>query len=191
VQPGWLRITHWINLLAVVVMVMRGWRIYNASPIFDFNFPNDFTLGGWLGGALQWHFAFMWLLAANGVFYLVMNISSGRMLKRFFPLSARGAVHDAFDALRGRLSHADPRHYNHVQRAAYLLIVLDLAALVLSGLAIWKPVQFGPLSALLGGYDTARVIHFCAMALLVAFVLLHVVMVALVPRTLRTMITGR
>ncbi|ARP81790.1 cytochrome B [Bordetella genomosp. 8] len=191
VQPGWLRVTHWINVLAVIVMVMSGWRIYNASPIFDFSFPDGYTLGGWLGGALQWHFAFMWLLFANGVFYLVMNIATGRMARRFFPLSPRGVVQDLFAALRGRLSHADPRHYNHVQRVAYLLIVLDLVMLVLSGLSIWKPVQFGPLRALLGGYDTARVIHFVAMALLVAFVLLHVVMVALVPRTLRTMITGR
>jgi thiosulfate reductase cytochrome b subunit len=191
IQPGWLRITHWINVLAVVVMVMSGWRIYNASPIFDFSFPNDYTLGGWLGGALQWHFAFMWLLAGNGLFYLAMNIASGRMARRFFPVSARGVLHDAGAALHGRLSHADPRHYNHVQRAAYLFIVLDLAALVLSGLAIWKPVQFGPLCALLGGYDTARVVHFVAMSLLVAFVVVHVVMVAVVPRTLRTMITGR
>jgi thiosulfate reductase cytochrome b subunit len=191
IQPGWLRITHWLNVLAVVVMVMSGWRVYNASPLFDFRFPNQYTLGGWLGGALQWHFAGMWLLVGNGLVYLAINLASGRMARRFFPLSPRGILRDAFDALRGRLSHADPRHYNHVQRAAYLFIVLDLALLVLSGLAIWKPVQLGPLCALLGGYEAARRVHFVAMSLLVAFVALHVVMVALVPRTLRTMIIGR
>jgi thiosulfate reductase cytochrome b subunit len=191
VQPRWLRVSHWLNVLAVLVMVMSGWRIYNASPIFDFRFPNQYTLGGWLGGALQWHFAAMWLLVANGLVYLIINVASGRMARRFFPLSPAGMLRDALAALRGKLSHADPRHYNHVQRAAYLFAVIDLAALVLSGLAIWKPVQFGPLAALFGGYDTARKVHFVAMSLLVAFVVLHVVMVALVPRTLRTMIIGR
>jgi thiosulfate reductase cytochrome b subunit len=191
IQPGWLRVTHWLNVLAVIVMVMSGWRVYDASPLFDFMFPPQITLGGWLGGALLWHFAGMWLLVFNGLVYLCLNLASGRMARRFFPLSAGGFARDAFDALRGRLSHADPRHYNHVQRAAYLFAILDLATLVLSGLAIWKPVQFGPLCALLGGYDTARVVHFVAMALLVAFVAVHVAMVALVPRTLRTMITGR
>ncbi|HTK02485.1 MAG TPA: cytochrome b/b6 domain-containing protein [Bordetella sp.] len=191
IQPGWLRITHWVNVLAITVMVMSGWRIYNASPFLDFRFPNQYTLGGWLGGALQWHFAFMWLLVGNGLVYLVVNLASGRMARRFLPLSPRGMLRDALDALRGRLSHADVRHYNHVQRAAYLFVIVDIVALVVSGLAIWKPVQFGPLCALLGGYEPARRVHFAAMSLLVAFVVLHVSMVALVPRTLRSMITGR
>lgn len=190
-QPGWLRVVHWLNVLAVVVMAMSGWRIYNASPLFDFRFPNQYTLGGWLGGALLWHFAAMWLLVANGIVYLILNINSGRMARRFFPLSPRGILRDAFAALRGRLSHDDPRNYNQVQRAAYLFAILDLAALVVSGLAIWKPVQFAWLCDLLGDFQSARWVHFVAMALLVAFVVVHVVMVALVPRTLRTMITGR
>jgi thiosulfate reductase cytochrome b subunit len=191
VQPGWLRVTHWLNVLAVVVMVMSGWRVYNASPLFSFSFPNQYTLGGWLGGALQWHFAGMWLLVGNGLVYLIINLATGRMVRRFFPLSPRGMLHDAYEALRGRLSHADPRYYNHVQRAAYLFVILDIAALVISGLAIWKPVQLAPLCALLGGYETARRVHFVAMSLLVSFVVVHVAMVALVPRTLRTMIIGR
>ncbi|OZI61873.1 cytochrome b/b6 domain-containing protein [Bordetella genomosp. 11] len=191
VQPGWLRLTHWINVLAVLAMVMSGWRVYNASPLFDFRFPNGLTLGGWLGGALQWHFAAMWLLVGNGLVYLAVNLASGRLARRFFPLTPRGIVHDAVAALRGKLSHADLRQYNHVQKAAYLFVIADLAVLVLSGLSIWKPVQFSVLVALMGGYDTGRVVHFSAMALLLAFVIVHVVMVALVPRTLRTMIIGR
>ncbi|CAM4027658.1 cytochrome b/b6 domain-containing protein [Bordetella tumulicola] len=191
VHPVWLRITHWVNALAVLIMITSGWRIYNASPLFDFIFPAGITLGGWLGGALQWHFAGMWLLAGNGLLYLGMNLGSGRLLRRFFPLSPRTIAADLGAALRGRLSHADPRDYNAVQRLAYLFIMLDIAVLVLSGLVLWKSVQFETLRALMGGYEAARYVHFIAMALLAAFVMVHVLMVALVPRTLLTMIRGK
>lgn len=185
-----MRITHWLNALAVLVLVTSGWRIYNAAPFFPFDIPAALTLGGWLGGALQWHFAAMWLLAANGLVYLTLNIVSGRLSAKFFPLSIGGIFRDALDALRGRLSHADPRRYNHVQRFAYLFVMLDIVLLVLSGLVLWKSVQFGLLRDLLGGYEFARRIHFFAMAALVAFVAVHLVMVALVPRTLLAMLSG-
>ena len=191
VHPLWMRITHWLNALAVLVLVTSGWRIYNAAPFFAFVFPKDITVGGWLGGALQWHFAAMWLLAANGLVYLAANVFSGRLQRRFFPLSARGIWHDAMAALRGRLSHADPRHYNQVQRLAYLFVLVDTVLLVLSGLVLWKSVQFGLLRDLLGGYEFARRIHFVAMAGLVGFVAVHLAMVALVPRSLLTMLSGR
>ncbi len=191
IHPTWLRLTHWVNALAVAVMAASGWRIYNASPLFNFSFPDSVTLGGWLAGALQWHFAAMWLLVTSGTLYLVLNIASGRLFRRFFPVSPRGVLRDALAALRGRLAHDDPRRYNQVQRAAYLFVMLDLVVLVLSGLVLWKSVQFGLLRELMGGYEAARRVHFVAMALLVAFVGLHLVMVALVPRSLRVMILGR
>ena len=191
IHPRWLRLTHWLNVLAVVIMVTSGWRIYNASPLFDFSFPASITLGGWLGGALQWHFAGMWLLAANGLLYLWINLLSGRFRRKFFPLGPQALFADIKAALRGRLTHADLRHYNQVQKLAYLVAVIDLCVLVLSGLVLWKSVQFGLLRDLLGGYESARLIHFFAMALLISFVAVHVLMVALVPRTLRAMITGR
>lgn len=191
IHPVWMRLTHWLNALAVLVLVTSGWRIYNAAPFFPFNIPSAITLGGWLGGALQWHFAAMWLLAANGVIYLTLNMASGRLFSKFFPLSISGIWHDALAALRGKLSHADPRRYNSVQRFAYLFVMLDIVLLVLSGLVLWKSVQFAVLRDLLGGYDLARRIHFFAMAGLVAFVAVHLVMVALVPRTLLTMLSGR
>lgn len=173
-------------------MLMSGWRIYDASPVFaGFEIPKAITLGGWLGGALQWHFAAMWLLFFNGLFYLVMNIVTGRIRTKFFPLSPKAILHDLGEALRGHLSHADLSKYNAVQKFAYLFAMLDIAVLVLSGLAIWKSVQLPLLREVMGGYDTARVVHFCAMSLLVAFVVVHVVMVALVPRSLLTMIRGR
>jgi thiosulfate reductase cytochrome b subunit len=191
VHPAWLRAMHWLNALAVVILAMSGWRIYNAAPLFDFTIPRGITLGGWLGGALQWHFAAMWLLAANGLAYLLCNAGSGRLLRRFFPLSPRAIVADLIAVSRGRLSHADPRQYNAVQCAAYLFVMADTVLLVLSGLVLWKSVQFPLLRELLGGYEAARRVHFVAMVALVAFVAVHLAMVALVPRTLLTMIRGR
>lgn len=191
IHPVWLRATHWLNALAVVILATSGWRIYNASPLFDFKFAKGITLGGWLGGAIQWHFAAMWLLAANGLVYLLCNAGTGRLVRKFFPLSPRAIVADLRAALRGRLSHADPRQYNAAQRAAYLFVMVDAVLLVLSGLVLWKSVQFPLLRELLGGYETARRVHFFAMAALVAFLAVHLAMVALVPRTLLAMIRGR
>ncbi|TAK87690.1 MAG: DUF4405 domain-containing protein [Betaproteobacteria bacterium] len=191
IHPAWLRATHWLNAVAVVILAMSGWRIYNAAPFFNLVFPNGITLGGWLGGAIQWHFAAMWLLAANGLVYLLCNAGTGRLLYKFFPLSPRAIVADMLAALSGQLSHADPLHYNAVQRAAYLFVMIDAVVLVLSGLVLWKSVQFPLLRELLGGYESARRVHFFAMVALVAFVTVHLAMVALVPRTLLAMVRGR
>lgn len=191
IHPGWLRAAHWLNAVAVLVLVASGWRVYNAAPLFAFRFPGEATLGGWLGGALQWHFAGMWLLGFNGLVYLVLNLASGRFAHKFFPLSAAELWRDLCAALRGRLAHGDPRHYNGLQRLAYLFVIADLALLVLSGLVLWKSVQFPLLREAMGGYEAARLVHFFAMAALPAFVAGHLVMVALVPRTLIAMIRGR
>lgn len=191
IHPLWLRITHWINALAVLILVTSGWRIYDSSPFFPFSIPTGWTLGGWLAGALQWHFFAMWLLMGNGIVYLAINFFSGRLRRQFFPLSPRAFLHDMGEALKGRLSHADPRKYNTVQRAAYLFVMLDILMIVLSGLVLWKSVQFPLLRELLGGYETARRIHFFGMSALVGFVLVHLAMVALVPRTLLAMLRGR
>ncbi|MDR5836504.1 cytochrome b/b6 domain-containing protein [Caballeronia sp. LZ034LL] len=191
VHPVWLRVTHWLNALAALIMMFSGWRIYDASPVFErIVIPPSITLGGWLGGALQWHFAAMWLLVFNGFVYLALNLASGRFVSKFFPLSPRAVLRDLGAALSGKLSHADPRRYNAVQKLAYLVVIADLIVLVLSGLAIWKSVQLPLLRELMGGYDRARVVHFCAMAIMAAFVVVHVSMVALVPRSLLTMLRG-
>ena len=192
VQPLWLRITHWLNALAVLIMVTSGWQIYNASPIYrSIVFPPSITLGGWLGGALQWHFAAMWLLVANFIVYLAMNLATGRLRRRMFPLSIRRIFSDALAAVRGKLGHDDLTHYNAVQKFAYLAVIVDIVIVILSGLAVWKSVQFPLLRTLMGGYDDARVVHFFGMSFLVAFFVVHVVMVALVPRSLVLMIRGR
>ena len=191
VHPLAVRITHWINAFAVLVLILSGWRIYNAAPLFPFRIPSELTLGGWLAGALQWHFAAMWLLALNGLAYLVYGMVSGHFRRKLLPISPRAVMRDVLEAFRGRLSHDDLSVYNAAQRAAYLTLIVALVLLVLSGLAIWKPVQLQELAALMGGYEGARIVHFVCMALVVLVVMVHVAMVALVPRTLPAMITGK
>lgn len=192
IHPVWVRLFHWINAAAVVAMCLSGWQVYDASPVFrDLRFPASITLGGWLGGALLWHFAVMWILVANFLVYLGLGIATGRLRKKLFPLSVRAIVSDLAAALRGKLGHGDLSRYNAVQKFAYLAVIADIALVVLSGLAIWKPVQFALLRIAMGGFDNARVVHFVAMSVLVGFFAVHVAMVALVPRSLLTMIRGR
>jgi len=189
VHPVMVRITHWINVIAMLIMIFSGWRIYNASPIFPFKFPVDLTLGGWLGGALQWHFAAMWVLALNGLAYLLYGLFAGHFKANFLPLTPRAVFNEFKKALRGKISH-EVGVYNAVQRAAYVGVIGVIVVLVLSGLVIWKPVQFQELGVIMGGFEVARILHFFAMAAVVLFILVHVVMVALVPRTFLPMLTG-
>jgi thiosulfate reductase cytochrome b subunit len=190
IHPLTVRITHWINAFAMLVMITSGWKIYNASPIFDFMFAKWLTLGGWLGGALAWHFAALWLLVVNGLVYLIHGFVSGHFRRDFLPLSIGAIWRDFVAALTFRLPHR-VGSYNAVQRLLYVVVLLFGIGVVLSGLAIWKPVQFQVLTGLLGGYDTARVIHFLMMAGIVGFVAVHLALVLLVPSTLLPMITGR
>lgn len=191
VHSAALRAYHWLNALTIVLMTLSGWKIYNASPIWNFRFPNEATLGGWLGGALQWHFAFMWLLVLNTSIYLLVNLVSGRLRSKFFPISHQELFTNVRDALRGRLAHTDINKYNAVQRLAYLFVLFDLALIVASGLVLWKSVQFPLLRELMGGYEMARRVHFVAMAGLVAFFVVHIAMALLVPKTIVAMIKGR
>ena len=185
-----VRITHWINAIAIIIMILSGWRIYDASPLFNFEFPASITLGGWLAGALQWHFAAMWLLVLNGLFYVCYGFISGHFKSSFLPLTWQSIWREFKSALQGQISH-ELGVYNAVQRAAYIGVLCLGVVLVLSGLAIWKPVQFQELAALMGGYEGARWVHFIAMALTVFFILVHLILVALVPRTLWPMFSGR
>lgn len=190
IHPLAVRICHWVNAVAIFIMIFSGWRIYDASPLFPFVFPPGLTLGGWLAGALQWHFAAMWLLAVNGLVYVLYGVFSGHYRRSLFPLTLDALLHEFANLLHGRISHR-LGFYNPLQKAAYLVVVLLGATLVLSGLSIWKPVQFQELAALMGGYEGARRVHFFAMAAVTGFIVIHVVMVALVPRTLIPMFTGR
>jgi thiosulfate reductase cytochrome b subunit len=191
IHPAWVRVTHWINALAMLVMIGSGWQIYNASPLFPFVFPPAITLGGWLAGALLWHFAAMWLLAVNGLIYVVLGLLTGRFRRKLVPIRPGEVLSDAKAALTGKLAHDDLSVYNAVQKLLYVGVILAGIVIVLSGLAIWKPVQLQELTAVFGGYEAARYVHFFAMAAIVGFLVVHVVMAVLVPKSLRAMITGR
>ena len=191
IQPGWVRVVHWINAVATILMIMSGWQIYNASPLFSFKFSSSITLGGWLGGALQWHFAAMWLLMVNGLVYLTLGLVTGRFRRKLLPITASGVIDDTKAALTGKLSHADLTTYNYVQKLLYAGIIVVGILIVLSGLSIWKPVQLQWLTALFGGYDVARYVHFFCMAAIVGFLVIHVALALLVPKSLRAMIIGR
>ena len=202
VHPLTVRITHWLNALAMVIMIMSGWRIYNSDPILPFYFPVELTLGGsyegsvdihnedGLAGALQWHFAGMWLLTINGIVYLAYGILSGHFRRAFFPVGPRAVLRDAVAALKFQLPH-QLGVYNAVQKTLYLGVLAAGVITVLSGLAIWKPGQFQELTFLFGGFDVARIIHFLGMARSSLFLIVHVALVIIVPKTLPAMITGR
>ena len=190
IHPLFVRITHWINAVAMICMIASGLKIYNASPLFNFSIPSWLTLGGWLGGAIAWHLAALWLLVGNGLAYLSYGFFSGHFRRDFLPLSPRDIWRDAIAALTLRLPHKLGA-YNAVQRLLYVSVLLMGAGAVVSGLAIWKPVQFQELAGLMGGYEGARLVHFCMMAGIVGFVVVHLALVILVPKTLPPMITGR
>ncbi|TRL35970.1 cytochrome b/b6 domain-containing protein [Rhizobium straminoryzae] len=188
-HPGVIRVTHWINVFAMVCMVMSGMGIYNAHPILPFRFPEAVTLGGWLGGSTVWHFAVMWLLIGNGLAYLLFGSASGYLRARLLKVGPRDVLRDLRQALAFRLQHQSG-DYNAIQKLMYLGALLLGVLMVASGLALWKPVQFHWLTTLFGGFATTRVVHFAGMAGLLGFVFIHVAMVAIVPRTLLSMSVG-
>jgi thiosulfate reductase cytochrome b subunit len=193
IHPAWVRVTHWINAVAMLVMIGSGWQIYDASPLplFRFEFPPRIALGGWLAGAISWHLAGMWLLVANGIVYVTLGIATGRFRAKLFPIRPREVVRDFFAALRRKLSYDDLSVYNAVQRLFYVGVLCAGTLTVLSGLSIWKPVQFQEITALFGGYDAARYVHFLAMATIVGFLVVHVTLALMVPKSMRAMLLGK
>jgi len=193
IHPAWVRVTHWINAVAILVMIGSGWQIYDASPLplFNFVFPTSITLGGWLAAGIAWHLAGMWVFVLNGLVYVTLGLATGRFRAKLFPIRPREVARDLFAALRGRLAHDDLAAYNAVQKLLYLAVICTGVVIVLSGISIWKPVQFQELTALFGGYDRARYVHFFAMSTFVAFLAVHILLALIVPKSLRAMITGR
>jgi len=191
IHPVWVRVCHWVNAIAILVMIGSGWQIYDAAPLFPFTFPSSIALGNWLAGALLWHFAAMWLLVINGIVYVTLGLATGRFRRKLLPLYPSQVLADAKAALTFKLSHEDLSHYNAVQKLLYAGVILTAIVIVLSGLSIWKPVQFQELAALFGGYDAARYVHFFCMAAIVGFLVIHVMLALLVPKSLRAMIAGK
>ncbi len=182
---------HWTNAVAMIVMILSGWAIYNDEVLLGWlHFPHWMTLGDGPEGALQWHFLGMWVLMANGIAYLVYGLATGRFRRMLLPISFSGIVAELRAALALRLRHADLTRYNSVQRLLYIAIILIGILQVLSGLVIWKPVQFSELAELFYDFQTARLVHFLCMAAIVGFLIVHVTLALIVPRTLVAMVTG-
>jgi thiosulfate reductase cytochrome b subunit len=190
-HPLPLRVMHWVNAVAMLIMISSGWKIYNDDVILGWlHFPEALTLGHWAQHGLQWHFFGMWILALNGIAYVTYGLVTGRFRRMLFPIRWRELLKDVYDAVHFRLAHDDPTHYNAVQRLLYVGILLVGVLIVTTGLVLWKPIQFSELTALLGGFQTVRIIHFLCMSAIVLFLIVHVTLALLVPRTLVAMVTG-
>ncbi len=190
-HPWPVRVMHWTNAFAMLIMIPSGWGIYNDSVIFGgLHFPASLRLGTWAAESLQWHFAGMWLLMLNGLAYLVYGIVTGRFRERLIPIRIPEIIQTVRDTLRLRIAHEDLTVYNAVQKLLYIIVILAGISQVVTGLAIWKPVQLSGLVALFGGFQGARLIHFLGMSVIVGFVVVHVALALLVPQTLWAMLSG-
>jgi thiosulfate reductase cytochrome b subunit len=190
-HPLPVRVMHWINAVAIFIMIGSGWKIYNDDVILGWlHFPDSIVIGKWAQYGLQWHFLGMWIFVINGLCYLTYGIVTWRFRQKLFPISLRAFFATVGDALRFRLRHDDLTHYNQVQKILYLGIMLVGVLIVISGLSLWKPVQFSELASLFGSFQTIRLVHFLCMAAIVGFLVVHITLALLVPRSLVAMVTG-
>jgi len=190
-HPLPVRIMHWVNAIAMIIMITSGWKIYNDDVIFGWlRFPDEITLGTWAQNGLQWHFFGMWILVLNGLAYLSYGIATGRFRRKFLPVSWHELIATMRDALTFRLKHDDLTQYNAVQKILYIGIIFVGIVIVLSGLSIWKPVQLSELATLFYDFQTARLVHFLCMTAIVLFLIVHVALALLVPQSLVAMLTG-
>ena len=190
-HPLPVRIMHWINAIAMIVMITSGWGIYDDYVVISgLHFGQSMRLGDWAAESLLWHFAGMWFLCINGLLYLVYGLFTGRFLERLFPIKVSDVVRTVKDTLHFQVAHEDLMTYNAVQKLLYIIVIIDGVSQVVTGLAIWKPIQFSGLVSLLGGFQSARIIHFWGMAIIVGFLFVHIVLSLLVPTTLWAMLAG-
>jgi len=190
-HPLPIRVMHWINAVAIFIMIGSGWKIYDDDVIFGWlHFPDFLTIGKWAQHGLQWHFFGMWIFSLNGLAYLAYGLATGRFRQKLLPISVPELFGTVGEALRFRLRHDVLTHYNAVQKILYLGIILIGILIVISGLALWKPVQFSELAALFGSFQTIRLVHFLCMTAIVGFLVIHVTLALLVPQSLAAMITG-
>jgi thiosulfate reductase cytochrome b subunit len=190
-HPLPVRIMHWINAVVMLVMITSGWGIYDDDVIIHgVHFSQFWRLGDWAAWSLNWHFAGMWFLTINGLIYLVYGFATGRLREKLLPIRPAEIVQTIVDTLHFKIAHEDITVYNAVQKLLYIVVIFAGISQVVTGLAIWKPIQFSGLVSLLGGFQTARVLHFAGMAVIVGFLIVHVALALLVPRTLGAMVTG-
>jgi thiosulfate reductase cytochrome b subunit len=190
-HPLAVRIMHWTNAVAMIIMILSGWGIYDDFVLIrGFHFPHFARLGDWAAPSLQWHFAGMWLLALNGMAYLVYGIAAGRLRERLLPISINELFQTVRNALHLKIAHDDLTVYNAVQKLLYIVVLVAGASQVVTGLLIWKPVQFSSAVALLGGFQAVRIEHFVGMSVIVGFLVVHITLSLLVPKTLWAMLRG-
>jgi thiosulfate reductase cytochrome b subunit len=190
-HPVPIRIMHWVNAAAMLVMITSGWGIYDDDVIIHgLHFGGFWRLGEWAAPSLNWHFAGMWLLGINGLVYLTYGFATGRLRERLLPIRLGDVLRTVRDTLRFKIAHEDLTVYNAVQKILYIIAIVAGISQVVTGIAIWKPVQFSPLVSLLGGFQTARVLHFTGMAVIVGFLIVHTALALLVPKTLWAMLAG-
>ena len=185
-HPWVVRFSHWVNAVALFVMVGSGLQIFRAFPSFGakipqqdlLNWPTAFAIGGWLGGALQWHLTFIWIYIATGLFYIGYEVLSGNYRQiLFMPADIRGVWPMARHYFFFGPEPPATQVYNPLQKLAYTSAIVLGVLSVLTGIAVWKPVQFSWLAWLMGGFHLARVWHFVVMWAIVFFVLGHLVMI--------------
>jgi len=190
-HPWSIRVMHWTNAVVMLVMITSGWGIYDDDVIIrGLHFGSAVRLGDWAAWSLNWHFAGMWLLIINGLAYLTYGLVTGRLRERMLPIRLADIIHTVRDTLRLKIAHDDLTTYNAVQKLLYIVVIAAGIAQVVTGLAIWKPVQFSGLVSILGGFQSARIVHFGGMAVIVGFLCVHVLLSLLVPRTLWAMLSG-
>jgi thiosulfate reductase cytochrome b subunit len=190
-HPLPLRLMHWINAVAIFIMIGSGWKIYNDEVIFGWlHFSEYLTIGKWAQHGLQWHFLGMWIFVLNGITYIGYGLLTGRFRRMLLPVRWKDISQTVSDALKFHLAHDDLTKYNAVQKLLYIGVICVGIMIVISGLAIWKPIQFSELLALFGNFQNARLVHFLCMSAIVLFIVVHVTLALLVPRTLVSMMTG-
>jgi thiosulfate reductase cytochrome b subunit len=190
-HPLPLRIMHWTNAVAMIIMIGSGWKIYNDEVLFGWlHFPEWMVIGKWAQHGLQWHFFGMWIIVLNGLAYLTYGLATGRFRRMLLPIRISELIATVRDALHFHLAHDDPTKYNAVQKVLYVGVICAGILIVISGLAIWKPIQFSELVALFGSFQNARLVHFFCMAAIVGFMIVHIALALLVPHTLVAMVTG-
>jgi thiosulfate reductase cytochrome b subunit len=190
-HPIPVRIMHWINAAVMMIMITSGWGIYDDDVIVHgLHFSGFWRLGEWAAWSLNWHFAGMWFFCINGLFYLLYGLLTGRFRERLWPIRPRDVVQTVVETLHFKIAHEDLTVYNAVQKLLYTIVILACINQALTGLAIWQPVQFSGLVALFGGFQSTRVFHFAGMVVIVGFLIVHVFLALLVPKTIWAMLAG-
>jgi thiosulfate reductase cytochrome b subunit len=190
-HPLPLRVMHWINAITIVFMILSGWKIYEDEVIFGWlHFPDWLTIGPWAQHGLQVHFFFMWIFVLNGIAYLSYGFATSRFRRMLLPIRIGELLENIKDALRFKLVHEDTTRYNAVQKSLYIGVVCAGILIVISGLALWKPIQLSELVALFGSFQNVRLVHFLCMTAIFGFLCVHVALALLVPKTIVAMVGG-